>query len=430
MPTFDGDNLIITLDSGVTDVDVKADLYSEWKEWQLIGSNIKYPNAFRTIGGDPLTPGINAGAYFFIRNDLGWRIKPPEEDITIYVVGNLAPQDSSLPILIPTTGNFRVLVAGLQPITQSVEAVLTLQQEVSYDGAVAIDTTAGSAGTSYPIGTASEPVSNLVDALIIADRYGFTTLRLKGFIQLSRSFAFWRIDGMAGFAEIDINGQNISGCKFNDCGIQGSVGTLTVRAAAQRCRVGTLLNWWGIIGQGIFETSYISLQESKVGPLGVVDPTVIADCSANSMTATPLVIDCQDVLTYLDARPVYGHFSLRNFSVAMSRACFGILSGEVKLEATCTDGEISVFGVGHLEDISEGSVVSKHIVDAETLNIARKLLQNRAVTDASDGKMKIYNDDDDAVEFLGNVYEDANGTIPYSPTSTKINRRNKLVEQG
>ncbi|MDX1493536.1 MAG: hypothetical protein R3253_05735 [Longimicrobiales bacterium] len=130
MPTFDGENLLIVLDSGITEVDVEVDLYSDWKEWFKQGTNSRYPLAFRTTGGDPLTAALDLGAYFFLRNDLGWRIRPPEEDITIVFTGNLAPEDVSQPVMVPTLGGFTVLVAGLQPVTQGVDAVLTLQRRI------------------------------------------------------------------------------------------------------------------------------------------------------------------------------------------------------------------------------------------------------------------------------------------------------------
>lgn len=123
MFSFNGSSKIISISSGVTSFDVK-DLYSAWKRWTQEDDNSKWTIAFETVGGEPLTTGINSGAYFFIRNDLGWRIKPPEEDTTIYLLGNLAPKDSAYPILIPTNGDFSVLIVGLQPITQSVEQLL------------------------------------------------------------------------------------------------------------------------------------------------------------------------------------------------------------------------------------------------------------------------------------------------------------------
>lgn len=123
-PTFDGDNLVITLAApvaGVVDLDVQVDLYSDWKEWmQASFQNMGYPPAFRTIAGDPLVGAANVSPYFFIRNDLGWRIRPFEADASINIVGNLIPQDASLPIAIETNGAFTVLGFGLQPQTQTI----------------------------------------------------------------------------------------------------------------------------------------------------------------------------------------------------------------------------------------------------------------------------------------------------------------------
>lgn len=106
MPTFDGDNLLITLDSAVYTVDVEQDIYSEWKKWMLLGVNDKYEHAFDTTGGDPISATSEVAPYFFLKNDSGWRIKGPEEDGTFRLVGNLFARDPDVDIFIPTTGNF------------------------------------------------------------------------------------------------------------------------------------------------------------------------------------------------------------------------------------------------------------------------------------------------------------------------------------
>jgi hypothetical protein len=121
--SFDGQAKLIVPIVGTTQIDAK-DLYSQWKEWVMLGDNSKWDIAFDVLGGDDLSPGVTAGSYFFLRNDLGWRIKPAEEDATVYIYGNLVPKDSNYPIFIPTTGSFSVLYLGLQPITQSVESLL------------------------------------------------------------------------------------------------------------------------------------------------------------------------------------------------------------------------------------------------------------------------------------------------------------------
>ena len=137
--TFDGPNLRIILPAGVDIINVERDIYSAWKQWALLDQNSKFPPAFRTIGGDPLTPGIEAAAYFFMQNQDGWRIRPAEEDATVNFVGNLAPEDSSLALTVPTIGAFTVLLNGLQPITQSVESLLLAQQDANYHGEVWVD---------------------------------------------------------------------------------------------------------------------------------------------------------------------------------------------------------------------------------------------------------------------------------------------------
>jgi hypothetical protein len=125
--TFDGAALTITLAAGVgglQTIDAQNDLYEPWKDWLLSNpANRGFPFAFRTIGGDDLTPGITAGAYFFLQNDKGWRIKFPESDEEVTLVGNLAPEDSTLEVFTPATGSFKSVLLGLQPITQNVDAL-------------------------------------------------------------------------------------------------------------------------------------------------------------------------------------------------------------------------------------------------------------------------------------------------------------------
>jgi hypothetical protein len=114
--TFDPVTKLITLteapdgNNRVT-VDAKADLYSDAKEDWLNDLNLnKYRFPFTTIGGNDLGGGIFAGAYYFLDNSAGWRIKPYEADHYLTIVGNLYGLDSLLPIVIPTTGDFSVVV--------------------------------------------------------------------------------------------------------------------------------------------------------------------------------------------------------------------------------------------------------------------------------------------------------------------------------
>lgn len=131
MPTFDGDNLVMTLDAptgGVLNQDVEVDWYNAWKDWQLESAlNRRYPPVFfDSFGGNNIVSGLDAGAYFIFQNNLGWRMRPFEADQTIYVTGNIVPGDSTLPITIPTIGGYTVMFDGLQQQTQVVESTSNL----------------------------------------------------------------------------------------------------------------------------------------------------------------------------------------------------------------------------------------------------------------------------------------------------------------
>ena len=103
-PTFDGPNLIIQLPSlGV--YDVGADLYSQWKLWARTGNNAGYLKAFDTTGGDDVGGGQNIAAYYFLRNDYGWRIKMPADDGEIKVIGQLFGRDANINIYQKTLGH-------------------------------------------------------------------------------------------------------------------------------------------------------------------------------------------------------------------------------------------------------------------------------------------------------------------------------------
>jgi DNA-binding transcriptional regulator YdaS (Cro superfamily) len=126
---FDGDNLIITLDtpvSGVLDLDIPR-LYSEWKEWQTTSfQNMGYPPAFRTVGGDAINATTAGVPSFFLQNQYGWRLRPFEADHTINIQGQLGGEDPTLPLSVPTIGAYTVIGFNIQPVAQVVSSGVTL----------------------------------------------------------------------------------------------------------------------------------------------------------------------------------------------------------------------------------------------------------------------------------------------------------------
>lgn len=71
--TFDGVNRIIYVNSEVTELDIKIDVYSNWKEWiKALPENAGWLPAIRGVGGDPTVAGEFAGDIYFLIN--GWKL--------------------------------------------------------------------------------------------------------------------------------------------------------------------------------------------------------------------------------------------------------------------------------------------------------------------------------------------------------------------
>ncbi len=96
--TFDGPNKIIDIGYDAATTTVSAlDIYSRWKDWVLLG-NAQYAEAFDlSVGGNDLGGGSALDGYLFLRNDLGWRLRPADQDHVLVVSGQLFGYSTALP---------------------------------------------------------------------------------------------------------------------------------------------------------------------------------------------------------------------------------------------------------------------------------------------------------------------------------------------
>ena len=108
---------------GQTNLSVEAEIYSElksdWKDDTTL-NRLFFP--FRVVGGDDLGEGRKSGAYYFLRNDLGWRIQSSENDHELIINGNLFANDTSQPIFIPTDNDYTVAIRlNTSQLTQQID---------------------------------------------------------------------------------------------------------------------------------------------------------------------------------------------------------------------------------------------------------------------------------------------------------------------
>ena len=106
--TFDGVNRIILVNFGESIIDVREDIYSNWKEWVLVGTNSQFAQALTAVGGDPITNDTFVGITYFLEN--GWRIKPYSSNHILTVNGNMYTREPGEDPYLEPTGNFKVTV--------------------------------------------------------------------------------------------------------------------------------------------------------------------------------------------------------------------------------------------------------------------------------------------------------------------------------
>jgi len=120
--TFDGPNKLILVNEGITDLQFREDVYSNWKEWVKARDNAKYPEAIAIIGGDPLPGNRALGTTYFLDN--GWRMRTWEGHHELTVTGNFFTREGDsafVPTINPWTItinlNTSTLVEALIPET-------------------------------------------------------------------------------------------------------------------------------------------------------------------------------------------------------------------------------------------------------------------------------------------------------------------------
>jgi len=111
--TFNSGSKLQILDSGVTTAPVPQ-LYSEWKDWILVGSNAQYDFAYSAIGGNTIAGSKSIPKYAFQEN--GWKIRPDEANHTLNVTEGIIVGESSADPFVDTLGAYTVRINYEQPV--------------------------------------------------------------------------------------------------------------------------------------------------------------------------------------------------------------------------------------------------------------------------------------------------------------------------
>jgi hypothetical protein len=340
---FDGENKLILIHTGITEIDVKLDLYSDWKEWILIGDNSKYLSAMRAVGGDPISGTKQLGSTYFLTN--GWRIKPASWDHRLFVVGNLYTDEGASPYL-NVDGSYSVMI--ISEVSTLVEATIQQLPEIehsSFNGVVTIDVINGVSGTLYPIGTSTNPVNNLNDAKIIAAYRGFKTLYLKSDLTIISGsnideYTLKSDNWLSVTIENNVSLVNTFFEKLSLYGVMGGFWNVLVD-----CWVYDITNFCGWLRGGSFVN--IELAPYTVESAGQSFFDNIIPMYPN--TPSVLVMNTDVMVSFTNAVDTYEIRSMTSGSTIS----IGLNEGKVIIDSSCIGGNILIGGIGDVINNSQ-----------------------------------------------------------------------------
>lgn len=388
--TYNGVTLEVEVPStggSVITMDALEDFYEPWKDFLRQGAvagqmaNKKFPQCWRPIAGDPITPTANYTGMIFLQNQKGWRFRLPDENVTLIVTGNLTLQDTTLPFFNARAGKTgsilglaeysttvatgsgvlpqdiidiavavwdEILIGATHNINTSAGRRLRqLQEAGGYAGSIWIDTIDGTAGTTnFENGADTLPSLTLADANTLA-----AALNLERFeIAPGSSLTFAAAQENQGFTgdgwTLALGGQSIAGSTFRGADVSG-IGTGESHEFHD-CHFGVCT-----LGGGKFKNCGL---EDTVTLSGAVVYSFI-DCYHNEAGAPSTIDFDAGGATEVHIHNWHGNLTILNMG-AGDILHFTSADGSLTMDASCIGGTRNSAGTFGLTDNSTGMTIN------------------------------------------------------------------------
>ncbi len=348
-------------------VDVQEDLYSAWKDVVREGDNLKFLEAMRSVGGDPISSSQSLGATFFLTN--GWRILPDAQDHRLIITGNIFTDPFGDSITDFPSAGVIIIENTVSNLVDSSVARLDLTQLLP---AIFID---GDNGDDLNNGTPTAPVKTVLAARVLADADNLKEYRFRGPITSDQDHLDWTFVGVSaeGNDTVELAGFNYDHSKFTGCQLAGVAEGVF---EAQSCGLNIVSGLDGIFRDCGLPSSF------SIGDYAVC---IFDNCfSQIPGTATPTVSFGTN--SEANFRGYKGGLQLQDFNSAGFNCSVDLTSGNVVIDPSCTAGTIVVRGIGNLTDNSAGTIVNKDgLVEGNDARLTRQYVQNTIHIDTVTG---------------------------------------------
>jgi hypothetical protein len=237
------------------------------------------------------------------------------------------------------------------------------QQLVSFNQGVQVDSINGVSGTKFPIGTSQNPVNNIDDAILIAEKRSISTLRVTGtLVVIGKNLDNYTLEGTELTAVVVLipnTGNSNNKTTFRNIGLTGQLnGYIYADSAA----IIELSN----IGSDTFPTIFSNciIRADNVSSAIGLNGSLIAgqdvhffDCTSAALDGEVITVDFNGSNSAVGFRRFSGELIVKNYTSGQD-SVFSLAEGRVVFDSTNTSGSVQFKGNGVLVDNSNGLVIS------------------------------------------------------------------------
>ncbi len=270
--------------------------------------------------------------------------------------------------------------------TSSVSATISesaISDSLDYAGILFYDENSTHSGQSHPVGTSSYPINNIEDGIALSIKYGLREMYCNSNVNIDRDITGFSVYGIIPKLILYTHGFRMDRCKFKEIILNGDFNNSLIKVNG--CQIAEALNVYGAIDNSylagrikIAADQNLNLDNSQSGIPGLDSPEI--DMNAGEDTT-------------LGLRAYSGGLTITNCDTPACVATLGFTDGgKPHLEPSCTDGLLSVRGLGHMDNRANGTEVDDSAfldpIDIATL----KMVTQNKVTKVGN-IITIYEDD-------------------------------------
>ena len=378
--SWDGPGRRIYLKQGVTAFHWITDIYIEYRRARRLETDDlrKYNPFMLASGNEPKGGGKATPRLLKLLEDV--KVILWDEAGEVAVTGEAITDNADIdPTLFDNSTRTFPLIINYAPPAAEVIVVDAIAKALDYGGKLTYDENSSNSGQDHPVGTHAVPVNNIEDGIAICIKYGLHSVHTHSNIHLDRDVEGFNMEGAIPNLIFYTHGFKAHLCKFEEIKISGDFNNSLIKVKG--CYVMEALNVYGAIDDSylggrvlIAAGQNLNLDNSQSGIPGLDSPEI--DMNAGNDTT-------------LSLRVYSGGMTITNCDTP---DCIATLSfsdgGKPHLEPSCTDGLLSVRGIGHMDDRSAGTVVEDSaFFDPADIQFLRDVMEGDMVPTETEWKI-------------------------------------------